>query len=88
MRLACPLVWDLGDSMCMQCMAGASVAMGGATGMRAWLATRGWMTPAAMRRATITLLAGGVIASATLVGGATPPPQGAAAAAPAAQAQR
>lgn len=59
--------------MCMQCMAGASVAMGGATGMRAWLATRTWMTPAAMRRATITLLAGGVIASATLVGGASAP---------------
>lgn len=61
--------------MCMQCMAGASVAMGGAAGTRGWLATRTWMTPAAMRRATIALLAGGVIASATLVSGSTPPPK-------------
>lgn len=78
MAPALVLVRDLGDSMCMQCMAGASVAMGGATGARAWLATRRWMTPAAMRRTTITLLAGGVIASATLVGGASPPPRPAA----------
>ena len=60
--------------MCTQCMAGASVAMGGAAGTRAWLSTRTWMTPTAMRRATIALLAGGVIGSATLVSGASPPP--------------
>lgn len=61
--------------MCMQCMAGASVAMGGAAGTRAWLATRTWMTQAAVRRATIALMAAGVIASATLVSGASPPTQ-------------
>ena len=60
--------------MCMQCMAGASVAVGSASGMRAWLAMRGWawLTPRAMRRITIALMSAAVVASSVLVSGATP----------------
>lgn len=58
--------------MCVQCMAGAATAMGGATGVRAWLATRTWITPKALRRWTIGLLGAGVVASATLVGSTAP----------------
>jgi hypothetical protein len=56
--------------MCAQCMATATVAAAGATGIRAWLATRGWswLTPLRMRRATIALLAVALGVTATLSG--------------------
>lgn len=56
--------------MCAQCMATASVAAAGATGIRAWLATRGWswLTPRRMRSATIALLAVALGVTATLSG--------------------
>lgn len=60
--------------MCMQCMAGASVAVGSASGMRAWLAMRGWawLTPKAMRRITIGLMSAAVVASSMFPSGAAP----------------
>jgi hypothetical protein len=49
--------------MCMQCMAGAMTAVGAASGLRAWLASRGfgWLTPARLRFATASLIAAAVI---------------------------
>lgn len=63
--------------MCAQCMAGASLAVGSASGMRAWLATRGWsfLSAKVMRRITIGLMSAAVLASSVLVGGATPSQQ-------------
>lgn len=58
--------------MCVQCIAGASVAVGGATGIRAWLATRKWISPKALRRATVLLLTGGVLAAGALSPALTP----------------
>jgi len=56
--------------MCAQCMAAAATAAVGATGIRAWLATRGWawLTPLRLRRATIALLVVALGAAATLSG--------------------
>jgi hypothetical protein len=56
--------------MCAQCMAAAATAAAGATGIRAWLATRGWawLTPLRLRRATIGLLVVALGAAATLSG--------------------
>ena len=47
----------------MQCMGAAMVAATGATGLRAWLATRTWtwLTAARLRRATVALIALGVV---------------------------
>lgn len=58
--------------MCAQCMAAAATAAAGATGVRAWLATRrwSWLTPARLQRATFALLALGIAAAATLSGAA------------------
>ena len=44
--------------MCMQCMATATVAVGSASGIRAWLRIHGgsWLTPGRMRAATVALL--------------------------------
>jgi hypothetical protein len=44
--------------MCMQCMATATVAVGSASGLRAWLRFHGgaWLTPGRMRAITIALL--------------------------------
>ena len=61
--------------MCVQCAVGATsaaAAVGGATGLRAWLAAKRftWMTPGRMRAATIALLALAVIGSSVGVGGA------------------
>jgi hypothetical protein len=58
----------------MQCMAGASLAVGGASGARAWLATRpgAWVTPTVLKRVTIALMAAAVIASSLFVPGAAP----------------
>ena len=56
--------------MCAQCMATAATAAGAATGLRAWLATRGysWLTPLRLRRMTIGLIAAAFAAAATLSG--------------------
>ena len=57
--------------MCAQCMTTAMAAVGTASGVRAFVASRhfSWLTPRHMRRLTFALAAGAVIASATLVGG-------------------
>ena len=49
--------------VCVQCMGAAMVAATGATGLRAWLATRTWtwLTAARLRRATVALIALGVV---------------------------
>ena len=51
--------------MCAQCVMGAATAAAGATGMRAWLAARGfsWMTPARMRAVTVALIAVALVAA-------------------------
>lgn len=61
--------------MCAQCMAGASLCVGSASGMRAWLAVRGWtwLTPKVMRRVTIALMSTAVLASSVLAGSGVPP---------------
>lgn len=53
--------------MCAQCMAGAATAAAAATGLRAWLATRGfaWLTPARLRR-----VSAGIIVTAAIFAGA------------------
>jgi hypothetical protein len=61
--------------MCVQCAMGATsaaAAVGGAAGIRAWLAAKGfaWMTPGRMRGATIALLVMGVIGASVGVSGA------------------
>jgi hypothetical protein len=57
--------------MCMQCMATASVAVGSASGIRAWIRHRGgsWLTPGRMRAVTVALLTLAVLASGTVLGG-------------------
>ena len=51
---------------------GAAAAVGGATGIRAWLAAQGfaWMTRGRMRVTTLALLAMGVIGASVGVSGA------------------
>ncbi|MDQ2623387.1 MAG: hypothetical protein M3Y45_10170, partial [Actinomycetota bacterium] len=52
--------------MCMQCVAGASVAAAAtATGLRAWLKVHqpAWMTAVRMKLVTATLVIGGVLAA-------------------------
>jgi hypothetical protein len=61
--------------MCVQCAIGASsaaAAVGGATGIRAWLGAKrfAWMTPGRMRAATVVLLATGVIGASAGISGA------------------
>lgn len=60
----------------MQCMMGAMGIGAGATGTRAFIATRhfSWLTPRRLRAITATLLTGALLASATLVSGSTPHP--------------
>jgi hypothetical protein len=57
--------------MCAQCMGTAVVAVGTASGVRAFVAARrfSWLTPRRLRALTSVLAFGAVIASATLVGG-------------------
>lgn len=60
-------------------MYGTMAAGAGATGVRSWLAARGfaWLTPRRMRRVTIGLLGGATLASSLLVSGSTArPPAG------------
>ncbi|MDQ3632523.1 MAG: hypothetical protein M3417_14890 [Actinomycetota bacterium] len=61
-------------AMCVQCMMGAMGATAGASGTRAWLATRQWvwLTPPVLRKITVGLLAVVLIASTILIGGSTP----------------
>ena len=61
--------------MCAQCMMGAMGATAGATGTRAWLATRrwAWLTPVVLKRITLGLLAVVLVASTILIGGSTSP---------------
>jgi hypothetical protein len=56
--------------MCAQCMATATVAAAGATGVRAWLGTRSWswLTPSRLRAATLALVIVGVAVAGTLSG--------------------
>jgi hypothetical protein len=57
--------------MCVQCAATATVAVGSATGIRAWVRARGgpWLTPGRMRAITICLLTLAVIVSGIGLGG-------------------
>ena len=57
-------------AMCAQCVMGAATAAPGATGIRAWLATRGfaWLTPRRMRLATISLIPVGLLGASVGVG--------------------
>lgn len=57
--------------MCAQCMMAASTAAAGATGMRAWLAAKGfsWLTPRKMRFATMGLIGAGLVGSAVGLSG-------------------
>jgi hypothetical protein len=52
-------------------MATATVAAAGATGVRAWLATRSWswLTPSRLRAATVALVTAGVVVAGTLSAG-------------------
>jgi hypothetical protein len=57
--------------MCVQCMMGASAAVGSASGARSWLTTRGWawLTPQRLHRITIGLVLTALVASATILSG-------------------
>jgi hypothetical protein len=57
--------------MCAQCMTTAMAAVGTASGLRAFVASRrfSWLTPRRLRLFTIALGLGAVVASATLVSG-------------------
>jgi hypothetical protein len=57
--------------MCAQCMTTAMAAVGTASGLRAFVASRrlSWLTPRRLRAVTILLATCAVIASATLVSG-------------------
>jgi hypothetical protein len=56
--------------MCAQCMVTAAAAVGGASGLRAWLAARdfAWLPPTRLKRATFALMGGALLATATLSG--------------------
>jgi hypothetical protein len=58
--------------VCMQCAATAAVAVGSASGIRAWLRGHGgaWLTPGRMRAITVGLLVAAVLVSAVGFGGA------------------
>ena len=49
--------------MCAQCMMGAATAAAGATGVRAWLATRrpSWLSAILLRRISAGLIVSGVL---------------------------
>ena len=57
--------------MCVQCMMGATTAVGAASGARSWLATRhwAWLTPQRLHRITIGLVVTALVASATILSG-------------------
>jgi hypothetical protein len=57
--------------MCIQCAATATVAVGSASGIRAWLKMHAgsWLTPARMKAITIGLLTLAVLVSGIGLGG-------------------
>jgi hypothetical protein len=60
--------------MCVQCAAGATAtvaAVGGVTGIRVWLAAKGfsWMTPHRMRVATVSMTVIGLIGASVGLSG-------------------
>ena len=59
------------SGMCAQCVMGATTAAAGATGIRAWLATRtySWLTPRRMRFATMALIGSGLIGASVGLSG-------------------
>ena len=59
--------------MCVQCMLGASAAVGSASGIRSWLATRhwGWLTSQRLHRITLGLIGAALVASATILSGSS-----------------
>ncbi len=59
--------------MCMQCMAGAMTAVGGANAARLWFSTRTWMTARVLKRVTAGLVVVALL-GAGLIGSAAPPP--------------
>ena len=56
--------------MCAQCMVTATAAVGGASGLRAWLGTKrfSFLTPSRLRLLTVALGVVAVLVSATLSG--------------------
>jgi hypothetical protein len=58
-------------TMCMQCAAAATTAVGAASGIRVWLKLKAgaWLTPKRMRFATISLLTLAVLGSGIALGG-------------------
>jgi hypothetical protein len=59
--------------MCVQCMMGATTAVGTASGLRSWLATRhwAWLTPQRLHRITVGLVVAALVASATVLSGSS-----------------
>ena len=59
----------------MQCMATAATAGAAVTGVRSWLATRGFscLTPRRLKRITVCLIAAGLIVSSLIFSGSQPP---------------
>jgi hypothetical protein len=57
----------------MQCMMGATTAVGAASGARSWLATRrwAWLTPQRLHRITLALVISALVASATVLSGSS-----------------
>ena len=51
--------------MCMQCAATAAVAVGSASGLRAWIKAKqpGWLTGRRMRALSVALVSVGVLAA-------------------------
>ncbi|MGB0873059.1 MAG: hypothetical protein ACPGWS_00375 [Solirubrobacterales bacterium] len=66
--------------MCVQCIAGATTVVAGASGIRVWLRawSPDWLTPVVMKRVTVALVVGVLFVSSVLLTGG--PPEGAAAA--------
>jgi hypothetical protein len=63
--------------MCVQCMVGAMTAVGAASGVRAYVASRGfrWMTPKRLKALTVALAVAALAVSATLVSGSSATPK-------------
>jgi hypothetical protein len=72
--------------MCAGC---AMSALAGASGVRAWLQSRGWgfLTPQRLRRATVALFVAATLVSTIGLSGSSKSPQGASPAAHAASAR-
>jgi len=53
--------------MCMQCMATAATAGAAATGLRAWLATRSWLSRRLLKQVTVGLIVTALFVSAAVI---------------------